>query len=97
MKKKNQANILVLTHTEAKSAVDRIQGFLDMITVNPQYTVLDFVDTQGQTERTLPKVEQALKEHPNVDVIMALNDPTALGHWRQLTALIIKKMCLCME
>lgn len=91
MKKKNQANILVLTHTEAKSAVDRIQGFLDMIAVNPQYTVLDFVDTQGQTERTLPKVEQALKEHPNVDVIMALNDPTALGALAAIDSLNYQK------
>ncbi|MDO4943268.1 MAG: sugar ABC transporter substrate-binding protein [Lachnospiraceae bacterium] len=79
MKKKKKANILLLTHAEAKSGVDRIQGFLDRIEGNPQYAVLDSIDTQGQTERTLPKVESALKSNPDIDVIMALNDPTALG------------------
>lgn len=79
MKRTKDANILLLTHAKAKSAADRIQGFLDMIEGNPHYTVRSRIDTQGQTERTLPKVEQLLKERQDIDVVMALNDPTALG------------------
>jgi ribose transport system substrate-binding protein len=36
-------------------------------------------DTQGQIERALDKTTKILKQHEDVDVIMALNDPTAMG------------------
>lgn len=36
-------------------------------------------DTQGQIERSLPKVEKMVEEHEDIDVIMSLNDPTAMG------------------
>ena len=36
-------------------------------------------DTQGQIERSLPKVEKMVEEHEDIDVIMSLNDSTAMG------------------
>ena len=52
MKQKDQANIILLTHNAAKSAVDRINGFLDTIKNN---------------------------KNQNIDIVMGLNDPAAMG------------------
>ena len=46
MKQKDQANIILLTHNAAKSAVDRINGFLDTIKNNKNYKILASADTQ---------------------------------------------------
>lgn len=72
-------NILILDHMQAKSALDRIRGFQDAILNNEKYHVLQTIETQGQTERSYAKVKEALKYYKDVDVIMALNDPAALG------------------
>lgn len=79
MKKRKSANIVLLTHQETKSGVDRIQGFLDTIQGHEEYQVIAQADTQGQIERALPKVEKIIEKHQNIDVIMALNDPAAMG------------------
>lgn len=79
MKKREQADIMLLTHAEAKSGQDRIQGFLDTIEKQEKYRVIASADTQGQIERSLPKVEKMLEDHGIPDVIMALNDPSAMG------------------
>lgn len=79
MKKRKSAKIVLLTHKETKSGVDRIQGFLDTIQVHGEYQVVAEADTQGQIERALPKVEKIIEGHQDIDVIMALNDPAAMG------------------
>ena len=79
MKKRKHANIVLLTHQETKSGVDRIQGFLDTIQGHEEYQVIAQADTQGQIERALPKVEEIIEQHQDIDVIMALNDPAAMG------------------
>lgn len=88
MQQVTSANILLLTHENAKSAVDRIKGFTDTIEKNPgNYKIVKSIDTEGQTERTLPKVEQYLNENSDIQAIMCLNDPTALGALAALDSL----------
>ena len=79
MRQKKQANIVLLTHKAARSAVDRINGFLDTIKGNKNYKILASADTQGQIERSLPKVDKIIEKYPKIDVVMALNDPAAMG------------------
>lgn len=79
MKKRKSANIVLLTHPETKSGADRIQGFSDTIQSHSEYRIIAQADTQGQIERSLPKVEKIIEKHQNIDVIMALNDPAAMG------------------
>lgn len=79
MKRRKSARILLLEHEKAKSAQDRIRGFLDTIQGRQEYQVVARADTEGQTERTLPKVNQVIKNGKKFDVVMALNDPTAIG------------------
>ena len=34
---------------------------------------------QGQIERALPKVDKIIEEYQNIDIVMGLNDPAAMG------------------
>ena len=79
MKQKKHANIVLLTHQTARSAVDRIDGFLDTIKGNRNYKIIASADTQGQIERALPKVDKIVDQYDNIDVVMGLNDPAAMG------------------
>lgn len=79
MKRMDKANIILLKHTTAKSAKDRIDGFIDVIKDSSQYKIINEAECEGQLEIAMPKLRQMLEETPDVDVIMALNDPSALG------------------
>lgn len=79
MKRMQSANIVLLKHSTVESAASRIQGFVDTIKNNPQYHIVDSAECEGQLERAMPLMQTILKNHSNVDVVMALNDPSALG------------------
>lgn len=79
MQTQSSAKILLLEHQNAVSAVDRINGFLDTIKNNKNYKILASADTQGQIERALPKVDKIIEEYQNIDIVMGLNDPAAMG------------------
>lgn len=76
---RESAKILLLEHSEAKSAKDRIEAFLSVIDGKEQYEVADRKECAGQLELAMPAVMESLAAHPEIDVIMALNDPSALG------------------
>lgn len=73
------AQIILLEHPQAQSAVDRIQGFRDTLQGHEDYTIIGEVDSQGQLEIAMPGVSALLEQHKTIDVVMALNDPSALG------------------
>ena len=75
----DHANILLLKHSEARSAVDRIQGFCDTIAGHAGFTIVGEAECQGQLELAMPATQKLLAEHPETTTIMALNDPSALG------------------
>lgn len=79
MKRKNKANIILLEHLSAKSAIDRIEGFKDTIKDYPQYKIVNSSDCKGQIELAFPITNDLLKQTQSVDVIMSLNDPSAMG------------------
>ena len=79
MQKMDSAHIMLLKHTNVKSAKDRIDGFLDTIEGYPQYQVIDEGECEGQLELAMPLMEKMLDNNSHVDVVMALNDPSALG------------------
>lgn len=79
MSRMTSAHIILLKHTAVQSAKDRIDGFLDTIKDNPSYQVVNEGECEGQLELAMPMMEKMLKETDNVDVVMALNDPSALG------------------
>lgn len=75
----DSAQILLLEHTQADSGRDRILGFLSEIKNHPEYQVVDRKECLGQLEKAMPAAADALEAHPQINVVMALNDPSALG------------------
>lgn len=76
---RDSANILLLEHITARSGADRIRGFVETIQGHEGFAVVGSGSSDGQIENAMPVMEQLLAEHPEADVVMALNDPSALG------------------
>ncbi len=72
-------NILLLTHSAAKSGLDRIQGFKDTIGGHEEFYILAEGDCLGQLELAMPVTEQLLEQYPETDIVMCLNDVAAMG------------------
>lgn len=76
---RDSARIALLEHPTAQSALDRIQGFCDTIADYPQYQIVGRASSDGQLELAMPALDGLLDADPDIDVVMALNDPTTLG------------------
>lgn len=79
MMTRKSANIMILEHKTAQSAVDRIRGFEDTIKRHKSYKIVARGDSIGQLENAMPVTEKLLEKEPDINVIMSLNDPSALG------------------
>lgn len=86
MKRKKTANIILLKHTSARSAKERIDGFLDTIEGHKDYKIINQGECEGQLEIAMPIMQKMLIETKDVNVVMALNDPSALGALAALEA-----------
>ncbi|MBP3683563.1 MAG: sugar ABC transporter substrate-binding protein [Oscillospiraceae bacterium] len=76
---RSSAKILLLEHITARSGADRIQGFKDTIAGHDGFEILGSGESDGQIENAMPVMEGLLREYPDADVLMALNDPSAFG------------------
>lgn len=79
MRTRDSAHIALLEHPTAQSGLDRIKGFCDTIAGQPQYQIVGRASSDGQLELAMPALGSLLDADPDIDVVMALNDPTALG------------------
>ena len=79
MRVRDSAKILLLEHITARSAADRIQGFKDTISGHEGFVILGSGESDGQIENAMPVMEQLLRQYPEADVLMALNDPSVFG------------------
>lgn len=86
MAKLDSGKIVILEHPTAKSAIDRTNGFIDTIAGLDQYEIVAQESSQGQLEQAMPVMENIIKENQEIDVVMALNDPTAMGAFAALQA-----------
>lgn len=87
MNKRESGTILFLVQSTNKSAMDRIQGFKDTLEqAGWQYENAGELECLGQLEIAQPLVEEVLQKQKDIDVVMALNDPTALGAMSALDA-----------
>lgn len=76
---KDGGDILLLTHSAAKSGLDRIQGFKDTMEGHEEFCILAEGDCLGQLELAMPVTEELLNQYPQADIIMCLNDVAAMG------------------
>lgn len=79
LKKTDSARIWLLRHSEAVSASDRIRGFLSVVENVPGYAVIGEAECEGQLEQAMPAMEELIRLQSDGTVVMALNDPSALG------------------
>lgn len=74
-----EAEIVILEHPSARSAVERISGFEDEIAKQPGMKIAARKSSDGQLELAMSVMESVLEENKKIDVVMGLNDPTAIG------------------
>ena len=79
MKRLKSANVVLLEHPTAKSAIDRTQSFVDTIKGHPAFKVVARQSSNGQLEQAMPVMENIIQANAKIDVVMGLNDPTAMG------------------
>ena len=80
MKKRDSGTILFLVQNTNKSAMDRIKGFQETLAeAGWEYENAGELECLGQLEVAQPLVEKVLQQRQDIDVVMALNDPSALG------------------
>ena len=71
--------IAILTHSSAQSAIDRVRGFKDTIEGHEEFSIAAERDCMGQLELAMPAMEDILASEGIIDIVMAINDPSALG------------------
>lgn len=79
MKKKNEAKIVIINHTNINSTKLRVEGFLDTISNYPQYQVVENRDSTAELELAMEEMDRIIKKGVIFDVVLGGNDPTALG------------------
>lgn len=79
LKTSTGGKIALLKHSQARSSIDRIQGFLDKISANKNFEVVAEAECLGQLEVAMPAMEEMIRAHPEINIVMALNDPAAMG------------------
>lgn len=79
LKRINGGKVVILEHPTAKSAVDRILKFDELIADNPSFVVAARQSSEGQLEIAMPVMENIIQANPDISAVMCLNDPTALG------------------
>lgn len=74
------AKVLVLHSPRASACVQRYDGFIAaMDESGKEYTVVNVLDGMGDTETSLGVTSDALVADPDLAVIFAVNDPSAMG------------------
>ncbi len=96
MSKLDHANIVLLQHSTTQSGYLRIKGFEDTIQSNSNYKVVQRMECEGQLEKAMPKMESFIEEGIEFDVVMCLNDPSAMGAMAHFHRTICWKESMCM-
>ena len=81
---------IILGHPTTKTGIDRIANFKKIIEEHPEFTIGAEDSSEGQLEIAMPKMENIIQAHPNMAVVMCVNDPTARGVIQALKAADMK-------
>nr|WP_286208014.1 sugar ABC transporter substrate-binding protein [Clostridium caldaquaticum] len=74
-----KGNIVLLEHPTAKSAMDRIEGFVSTIKRYSDINIVMKDNSNGQLEIAMDTMSRIMKNIKSFDAVMCLNDPTAMG------------------
>ena len=81
---------IILGHPTTKTGIDRIANFKATIEKHPEFTIGAEDSSEGQLEIAMPKMENIIQAHPDMAVVMCVNDPTARGVIQALKAADMK-------
>lgn len=74
------AKILVLHSPRASACVERYDGFIDALDKGGKdYTIVNVLDGEGDQETSMRLATDAIVADPDLSVIFAVNDPSAMG------------------
>lgn len=73
------ARIVILHLSVNKACLDRVQGFREELANYPDMQVLDTQEGKGTTEGALPVMRDLLGRFPDINAVLPINDPSALG------------------
>jgi len=79
IRRKQGARIALIDHLSAKSAMDRAEGFKSIIANYATFNIVARYSSDGNIEQALSGMESILRDVPNIDVVFATNDPSAMG------------------
>lgn len=76
---KGTGKVAIIDHPEVESGMLRVKGFEEVMAKHPTMSVVAKLPGLGQRDRSFRVAQDILQAHPDVNLIFAINDPTALG------------------
>jgi len=73
------AHVAILHFSTAKSCIDRVAGFKEVMTKFPGMKLLDTQEGKGTIEGGRPVMQDLLGRYPDLDAVFPINDPCAIG------------------
>lgn len=81
-----KAKIGILHLSTAKSCLDRVAGFKEVMAKFPGMKLLDTQEGKGTIEGGRPVMQDLLGRFPELDAVFPINDPCAIGAYSALDA-----------
>ncbi len=75
----DSAKTIVMTHDAAVSGRERVKGFVDTVTKNPDVEIVEEIECEGQLEIAMPKLRQSIESGVVFDSVFCLNDLAGVG------------------
>lgn len=73
------AHVAILHFSTAKSCIDRVAGFKEVMARFPGMKLLDTQEGKGTIEGGRPVMQDLLGRHADLDAVFPINDPCAIG------------------
>ncbi len=74
-----RGTIAIIDHPEVESVIQRVRGFEDAISKNPNLKIVAKLSGHGVKDQAFRTAEDILQAHPDLTAIFGINDDSALG------------------
>src|SRR5205085_517306 len=81
-----KAQVAILHLSTAKSCIDRVAGFKQVMAKFPEMKLLDTQEGKGTIEGGRPVMRDLLGRYPELDAVFPINDPCAIGAYSAIEA-----------
>lgn len=79
LKQCSTAKVIIMTHETTKSGRDRVAGFKDTVSQNPEIEIVKEIECLGQLEVAMPAMQKEIRKGTEFDNVFCLNDLAAVG------------------